>query len=428
MAEVAGLVLGGIPIAIWALGKSVDSVDTAIHYRSVITTFKADLKLQQQQLQLTLANIGLPEASTKELKEHFEQEYPDIADDLLTIIQRMEDAIADLLRNLEIDIHNKVRPYTDIAWPPSRNYSQYIGTTTGTSASSNRSETDSNTLTTRPPQSKSSEAGPETRKPMSTELANLCAQIRQKCDTWTVSGFLRDPESVGESELRFALSHVPGGPSSVACLTLKSLIASQQQPGLRRALPHLTLSAKERCGIAAGLAWLVLHLSGSPWLGERWAWIQAKMLVEKPRGGREELSRYPCLSCHLPCPPEQALPDKDAAAAGADRAKDLSRYIPNKPVVQLGILLVELCLNQSLADFQTAEAPAPSSLVDDCSVAESMLDEVRLIAGESYGNAAERCIKFVFRGIELRRHFDYPEFRRDFYEAVAPVQARYMMS
>ncbi len=109
MAELAGLVLGGIPIAIWALEKYAGPVETYHRYHDVIRTLQADLFLQTRQLQLTFANIGLEQPSEGELRTCLEAKFPEIANYLLFIVQRMEDITADLLKNLEIDINKKVR-------------------------------------------------------------------------------------------------------------------------------------------------------------------------------------------------------------------------------------------------------------------------------------------------------------------------------
>jgi hypothetical protein len=108
MAEVAGLVLGGIPIAIWALEKYAESLETYRNYHIVIQTLRTNLILQERQLQITLANIGLDKPTTEELKLCLQSRFPEAADHLLFAIQRMEDITADLLRDLDININKKV--------------------------------------------------------------------------------------------------------------------------------------------------------------------------------------------------------------------------------------------------------------------------------------------------------------------------------
>ncbi|KGO62813.1 hypothetical protein PEX2_043360 [Penicillium expansum] len=171
-------------------------------------------------------------------------------------------------------------------------------------------------------------------------------------------------------------------------------------------------------GIAASTAWSVLHLSGSPWLGHHWDEKQANIFLEKNQGGREILSRYPCASYTFlpPTSPEQLV------------ATDFDHLIPNKTVFTLGILLIELCINKSFAECrQTGESVTPASLLDDYKAALSKLNEVYRVAGDSYGYATERCVKFAFQGPDSYQDFTFSKFRQQFYDAVvAPVQATYL--
>jgi hypothetical protein len=109
MAEVAGFVLGGIPIAIWVLEKYAEPFETFHNYSISIETLKTSLVLQDRQLQATLSGIGLSrESSIDELRECFDTKFPDISHELMFTVQRMEKVTADLLKNLNTDINRKV--------------------------------------------------------------------------------------------------------------------------------------------------------------------------------------------------------------------------------------------------------------------------------------------------------------------------------
>ena len=109
MAEVAGLVLGGIPLAIWALDKYAEPFEAFHNYRLSIETLKTDLTLQRWQLQTTLANIGLGnEPSVEELRECFNTKFPGISRELIFVVENMGNVTATLLRNLDIDFNQKV--------------------------------------------------------------------------------------------------------------------------------------------------------------------------------------------------------------------------------------------------------------------------------------------------------------------------------
>lgn len=113
MAEVAGLVLGGIPIVIWALEKYAEPFEVFHHYRISIETFRTHLVLQNHQLRTTLSNIGLGnEPKPEELRECFNTKFPDISRELMFTVQRMDDIAAGLMKSLDVDVDNKVKSQT----------------------------------------------------------------------------------------------------------------------------------------------------------------------------------------------------------------------------------------------------------------------------------------------------------------------------
>lgn len=262
---------------------------------------------------------------------------------------------------------------------------------------------------------------------VASEIRDLCIHIRRHGEMRTRSVFICDPGDGGEMTKRFSLNHLEGMSAVSGTLTLKSLIYSPESAWSQG------LSTKQRRGIAAALCWSMLHLSGSPWLGENWDQIQAKILTQQTRDGRDILSRYPCVSCLFPLA-ENADSQPVHTSTSNNDAADFSHLISNKPVFELGILLIELCLNKSIGGLGVAAGDQESggryqtTMLDDYSTAVRKLDEVRRLAGDAYGNAAERCIKFVFQGSESTRDFDLPNFRCEFYNVVvAPVQATYDM-
>ena len=201
----------------------------------------------------------------------------------------------------------------------------------------------------------------------------------------------------------------------VKAITLKSLFSSREQQAQKRN-PYLSLSAKQRFGIAATIAWSVLHLSCSPWLTERWDQTQLGIFLEKTQNGREVLSRHPCASYVF-------SPRTCQEQATAD---NFNHLVPNKTVFALGILLIEFCISEPVSKSRQGDG-VPTTLVDDYQSALSRLDEVYRLAGDSYGYATERCVKFSFEGRDLYNDFDFLRFRQQFYDVVvAPVQATYL--
>ena len=111
MAEVAGLVLGGIPLAIWALERYAEPFEAFNDYRNSIETFRTMLVLQNRQLQTTLSHVGLSsDPSTHELRECLETKFPAIHSDLMFIIQRMDAVTTTLLKDLNVDTNAGIKP------------------------------------------------------------------------------------------------------------------------------------------------------------------------------------------------------------------------------------------------------------------------------------------------------------------------------
>lgn len=263
--------------------------------------------------------------------------------------------------------------------------------------------------------------------PPATSIGSLCAEVRRQCTSWSIIGSLRDPDLHEEAQIsRFSLGNPPKESSdSAETISLKFLLSRQNWLS-QQLHPHLALSAKQRYGIAASAAWSVLCLSGSPWLGERWDKDQMKFFLEKTTAGRELLSQHPCAS--------YMFPGSKAVCPVQSSETDAFNYlIPNRTIFTLGIILIELCLNTPFEELRQnwdrlrGENTATATLLDDCEIALSNLDQVYREAGDSYGYAVERCIKFSFSGRETTKTFDFGQFRQQFYDAVvAPVQARYL--
>ncbi|KAM0418720.1 hypothetical protein ACHAPT_012318 [Fusarium lateritium] len=117
MAEVAGLVLGGIPIAIWALEKYAEPFEAHQNYSITIQTFRADLNMQRYHLEKTLSRMGLENPSTAELRECLKAKFPSIHEDMSVIIRAMDERTSKLLRDLKIDANGQPEWTED---PPER--------------------------------------------------------------------------------------------------------------------------------------------------------------------------------------------------------------------------------------------------------------------------------------------------------------------
>jgi hypothetical protein len=244
----------------------------------------------------------------------------------------------------------------------------------------------------------------------SIEVTNLCDVVCTGKVPHNLARHFKDPEKDPDKDdyQRFSLDPNPPDLSKITeAFRLKSLISLDDLPTGKQNPMH-SLSAKQRYGIAAAIAWSVLHLGETPWLGEFWSEKQANLFLEENRHAGAPDAPKPYLS-HIfsPTPLPEARP-----------SSELDELIPNRVIFALGVILVELCL----IDLKSG------SLIEDYRTAVSRLDEVRRIAGSAYGDAAERCIKFSFPGRDILKKFDMQQFRKQFYnDVVAPVQAVYYL-
>ncbi|KAK4207499.1 hypothetical protein QBC37DRAFT_93067 [Rhypophila decipiens] len=570
MAEVAGLVLGGIPLAIWVLEKYAEPFEAFHRYHTSITTFKTDLILQNRQLHTTLSNIGLDNhPSIQELQQCFSTKFPTICDALLFIVQRMDETTSELLKSLEVGpetdsgadavrrgwrrvkhslttkrrakviedlrhwneefrravekaevpaeddsrkVQDLVRRFnmqrcnsirrdlnrlhqalesgfqcacspahcgainldwraiesdTDRTFQLAFSYQQEsesaqgvyswrklrttlqrpVESATPAPASSallpspERSPSPTRSLRSKitnklkrsfshtpplsPPPllststSNSTFLSPHniallmsevTTTPISREINCLCTDLGRDQDPWTLDGFLKAPGN-NDPDGRFHFSHMQtscDSQQSLDILSVKSLVCSQPAP---RRNPFLALSAGQRFGIAASIAWAVLHLGGSSWFTDCWDQTQVGVFIEKTASGREFLSQYPWASCDF---------SRTGRRAAPSNSSNVNNLIPNRTVYAVGLLLIELCTNKPF------DATEESSFEHYHSALER-LDEVYRLAGNSYGYAAERCVKFSFMGRDQYNDFEFSTFRQQFYESVvAPVQATYL--
>jgi hypothetical protein len=225
-----------------------------------------------------------------------------------------------------------------------------------------------------------------------------------------LAGYFKDPDKDPDKNdyQRFSLDrNQPDLFKITEAFHLKSLTSLGDLPAGKQNPIHL-LSAKQRYGIAAAMAWSVLHLGETPWLGEFWSEKQANLFLEKNAHAGAPDSPKPYLSYIFSLTP---IPEERPSS-------ELDELIPNRVIFALGVILVELCM----IDLKSG------SLIEDYRTAVSRLDEVRRIAGSAYGDAAERCVKFSFRGRDMYKKFDLLQFRKQFYDdVVAPVQAAYYL-
>jgi hypothetical protein len=101
----------------------------------------------------------------------------------------------------------------------------------------------------------------------------------------------------------------------------------------------------------------------------------------------------------------------------------------NKTMFALGIVLIELCLNQPFEDLRDAAHPNTSNntpnILDDYQIANKAISEVYREGGDQYGYVVQRCLRCEFQGQDSKK-LDDNKFRTFVYEGILePLKADY---
>ncbi|KJR87558.1 uncharacterized protein SPSK_01549 [Sporothrix schenckii 1099-18] len=108
MAEIAGLVLGGLPLVISAVEVFAEPLESYRNYKKQVLQFHSLLALQRQKLEATLLDIGLDTPSKDELSRYVQANAPKVADEILYIYQCIEEETNKVMRKFGIDSRTKV--------------------------------------------------------------------------------------------------------------------------------------------------------------------------------------------------------------------------------------------------------------------------------------------------------------------------------
>ncbi|KAH8429734.1 uncharacterized protein LDX57_007406 [Aspergillus melleus] len=237
--------------------------------------------------------------------------------------------------------------------------------------------------------------------------AKLCQKLSSSLDSSAPSDNLQDPE---DEHRQFILNWSPGNPREIQeAVPLKQVI-SLQQPFDPRNSYHLTL--KQRLGVAASLAWAVLHLGGSRWLNDQWADEQAQIFYENnPESDVAVPSQHPYVSYIFPTPsPEEPV------------GEGVPQSIPRRTVYAVGVLLIELSIERPIS-----EELQQGSWFE---IHESVLNFLQQIEDTGFApcrRAAERCIKLSFEVSVRSRSFNNQDFQKEFFYTVfEPIKDTYL--
>lgn len=108
--ELAGLVLGGLPIALYAMDNYHRCLQVPKDYwrhKSTIKLLRSHIFVQHEQLQITLRSIGLTDPNFFRL-ELIRHNYPDKHEAFVDIISHMDGLLKRLMEDLDVDTLGKV--------------------------------------------------------------------------------------------------------------------------------------------------------------------------------------------------------------------------------------------------------------------------------------------------------------------------------
>ncbi|KAI1743713.1 hypothetical protein F4680DRAFT_409164 [Xylaria scruposa] len=108
--DIAGLVLGALPIAMLAVEKYLKGLKPVECYKNYPQTLKGirrNLFIQEQQLQLTLESIGLLKPTLQDVQQRLREIRPDCSDEFIEILEHMSNIASRLMDKLEIDTNGK---------------------------------------------------------------------------------------------------------------------------------------------------------------------------------------------------------------------------------------------------------------------------------------------------------------------------------
>ena len=245
-------------------------------------------------------------------------------------------------------------------------------------------------------------------------VRDLCAEIQARKSPERSQAF-GHVKSNGDLD-KFSLRHVPDSHPKIAhAICLREMLTPPLK-GNEDPVQDMDLSPKRRYALAASLAKAVLYLSDSPWLNDPWDNDEVKLFIveQDPASTRKTLSEHAHISCLFGAstPPPEKAPDAMA---------QMLRFIPNRLIFALGILLIELAINQAIP-----KTSLDAILQGDFLTLRRNLDKVHREAGSLYGNAAQRCVYCEFMGHSSQADLGLPAFRQQFHDTVvAPLQATY---
>ncbi|KAI1488985.1 hypothetical protein F5X96DRAFT_642927 [Biscogniauxia mediterranea] len=121
--EALGVVLGAVPIALYALDnyhRCLRPFRDYLKYEDTIAEIRSHVFLAQKNMDVTFGKIGLVNPTRQQLEDRLRDRYPLEYEEFLKIVDRMENIVSGLLEKLQVDSTGKPKwthdPQESIRW------------------------------------------------------------------------------------------------------------------------------------------------------------------------------------------------------------------------------------------------------------------------------------------------------------------------
>lgn len=248
----------------------------------------------------------------------------------------------------------------------------------------------------------------------SYEIMDLCSTIFVKdCRDDSCLGYIEDEESA--RKLSFLPPSEQYDPNTHDLVDLHTLLNDNR----------IRFTRKERLSVAVTLAYSLLQLHSTPWLGTGWSKHDISFLrVKAPASAKQAaiLADRPYIKRKFAGMnrPRSPLPSPGLSDGGLS-----ARRLCEKALLNFGVLLLELLFRQPIESLpQKDDYLDPHGMENEgtiISMAMDWLEAVEEECGSSYHDAVYRCVKGGWPSCKV--DFADERLRNDFYaEVVAPLE------
>ena len=208
-------------------------------------------------------------------------------------------------------------------------------------------------------------------------IADMCSTLCASHEPTRTIGFLVDEEDTKHKHY-LSRAHTTISPETQS----KSLceLLSRSERGPQGAL----LSRNDRLQIAVTLASSVLQLDGTSWLQPQWS-SKDIFFHEKDTKARRPSYSYPYMSW-------KRCTTADNVPGSLDSLLRRSYVIRSEVLFALGLMLIELCFGNTIAEMHDPEDGDPNEADTERRIAYRLCNAVYSEMGTSYGDVVRRCL------------------------------------